>query len=108
MGRKPATAPGWRSAGAYSASSAPPVIEATHTAIVTASCRRFRNQDYHYLVNQLQKLGEGYRHNVDQNLLRFMGSFDDQDIKATADYLSRLRGPGAVHKVMRNYGVVVD
>jgi hypothetical protein len=29
-------------------------------------------------------------------------------MNATADYLSRLRGPGAVHKVMRNDGVVVD
>jgi len=67
-----------------------------------------RNQHYHYLVNQLHKLGAGYRHNVDENLVRFWGSFDDQDIRATADYLSRLRGPGAVHKVMRNDGVVVD
>jgi cytochrome c553 len=67
-----------------------------------------RNQHYHYLVNQLRKLGEGYRHNVDESLVRFLGSFDDQDIRATADYLSRLRGPGAVHKVMRNDGVVVD
>jgi cytochrome c553 len=67
-----------------------------------------RNQHYPYLVNQLHKLAEGYRHNVDENLMRFFGSFDDQDIKATADYLSRLRGPGAVHKIMRNDGVVVD
>lgn len=67
-----------------------------------------RNQHYPYLVNQLHKLSEGYRHNVDENLVRFLGSFDDQDISATADYLSRLRGPGAVHKIMRNDGVVVD
>jgi cytochrome c553 len=67
-----------------------------------------RNQHYHYLVNQLRKLGEAYRHNVDENLVRFIGSFDDQDVRATADYLSRLRGPGAVHKVMRNDGIVVD
>jgi cytochrome c553 len=67
-----------------------------------------RNQHYAYLVVQLHKLGEGYRHNVDENLVRFLGSFDDQDMRATADYLSRLRGPGAVHKIMRNDGVVVD
>jgi len=67
-----------------------------------------RNQHYHYLVNQLRKLGEGYRHNVDENLVRFIRSFDDKDISATADYLSRLHGPGAVHKVMRENGVVVD
>jgi cytochrome c553 len=67
-----------------------------------------RNQHYSYLVNQMHKLGEGHRHNVDEDLVRFLRSFDEQDINATADYLSRLRGPGAVHKVMRNDGVVID
>jgi cytochrome c553 len=67
-----------------------------------------RNQQYPYLVGQLHKLSEGYRHNVDENIVRFLRSFDDRDIDATADYLSRLRGPGAVHKVMRDDGVVVD
>jgi cytochrome c553 len=67
-----------------------------------------RNQHYAYLVIQMHKLGEVYRHNVDENLTRFLQSFDDRDMTATADYLSRLRGPGAVHKVMRNDGVVVD
>jgi cytochrome c553 len=67
-----------------------------------------RNQHYSYLVAQLHRLGEGRRHNVDEDLVRFLGNFDDRDIRATADYLSRLRGPGAVHKVMRDDGVVVD
>jgi cytochrome c553 len=67
-----------------------------------------RNQQYPYLVLQLHKLGEGRRHNVDENLVRFLRGFDDRDMDATADYLSRLRGPGAVHKVMRDDGVVVD
>lgn len=67
-----------------------------------------RNQQYSYLVLQLHKLGNGYRHNVDEDLVRFMRSFDDQDIDATADYLSRLRGRGAVHRIMRNDGVVID
>jgi cytochrome c553 len=67
-----------------------------------------RNQHYPYLLNQLHKLSNGYRHNVDENLVRFLGSFNDQDMQATADYLSRLRGPGAVHEVMRLDGVVVD
>jgi cytochrome c553 len=53
-------------------------------------------------------LGEGRRHNVDDSLVRFLGSFSDQDMRATADYLSRLRGPGAVHKIMRDNGVVID
>ena len=67
-----------------------------------------RNQHYDYLVLQMHKLGQGYRHNIDENLTRFLRSFDDQERNATADYLSRLRGPGAVHKIMRNDGVVVD
>jgi len=67
-----------------------------------------RNQHYTYLVAQLQKLAEGSRHNVDEDLLRFLRSFDDQDMRATADYLSRLSGPGNVHKAMRHDGTVVD
>jgi cytochrome c553 len=67
-----------------------------------------RNQHYRYLVTQLHKLAEGNRHNADEGLVRFLGSFDDQDMRATADYLSHLRGSGAVHKVMRNDGVVID
>jgi len=67
-----------------------------------------RNQHYAYLVAQLHKLGEGRRHNVDESLMRFLASFSDQDMRATADYLSRLRGPGAVHKIMRDNGVVID
>jgi cytochrome c553 len=67
-----------------------------------------RNQHYSYLVGQMHKLGEGRRHNVDEDLVRFLNGFDDEEMSATADYLSRLRGPGAVHKVMRGDGVVVD
>jgi cytochrome c553 len=67
-----------------------------------------RNQHYSYLVEQMHKLGEGRRHNVDEDLVRFLNGFDDEEMSATADYLSRLRGPGAVHEVMRGDGVVVD
>lgn len=67
-----------------------------------------RNQHYGYLVLQIHKLGEGYRHNIDENLMSFLHNFDERDMTATADFLSRLRGPGAVHKIMRNDGVVVD
>jgi cytochrome c553 len=67
-----------------------------------------RNQHYDYLVAQIQKLGEGNRHNVDEDLVRFLRSFEDQDVRATADYLSRLRGRGNVHKTMRPDGTVVD
>lgn len=67
-----------------------------------------RHQHYAYLVIQMHKLGEGYRHNADEDLMGFLQSLDDRDMNATADFLSRLRGRGAVHKVMRNDGVVVD
>ena len=68
-----------------------------------------RNQHYSYLVGQMHKLGMWRRHNVDEDLVRFLRGFDDEEMSATADYLSRLRGPGgAVHKVMRSDGVVVD
>jgi cytochrome c553 len=67
-----------------------------------------RNQHYSYLVAQMHKLGAWRRHNVDEDLVRFLRGFDDEEMSATADYLSRLRGPGALHKVMRSNGIVVD
>ena len=67
-----------------------------------------RNQHYSYLVVQMHKLGDHRRHNLDEDLVRFMNGFDDEEMSAMADYLSRLHGPGAVHKVMRGDGAVVD
>jgi cytochrome c553 len=67
-----------------------------------------RGQQYTYLVDQLEKLAEGRRHNVDEDLVRFWRSLEDQDVRGTADYLSRLAGPGQVHKIMRPDGSVVD
>jgi cytochrome c553 len=67
-----------------------------------------RNQHYSYLAGQMHKLSEGRRHNVDEDLVRFLNGFEDEEMSATADYLSRLHGPGAVHKVMRGDGAVVD
>jgi cytochrome c553 len=67
-----------------------------------------RNQHFSYLVAQLQKLAEGNRHNVDEDLVRFLRSFDDEEIRATADYLSRLPALTNVHKAMRHDGTVVD
>jgi hypothetical protein len=37
-----------------------------------------------------------------------MRSFDERDMRGTADYLSRLKGPGTVRKSMRDDGVVVN
>ena len=67
-----------------------------------------RNQHYAYLRSQLHKIAADYRHNVDENLVRFFAGFDDREIDATADYLSRLRGPGEDRRKMRSNGVVVD
>lgn len=67
-----------------------------------------RSQDYGYLAGQMHKLAAGHRHNVDENLVRFLASFDDQEIAGVADYLSRLHGPYVNHKRMRNDGYVVD
>ena len=67
-----------------------------------------RNQHYSYLLTQLKKLASGSRHNVDEDLVLFWRSLDDRDVRATADYLSRLHGPGNAHKTMRRDGTVGD
>jgi cytochrome c553 len=67
-----------------------------------------RHQHYVYLNAQMHKLAEGYRHNADEELVRFLRSLDDRDMIATADYLSRLTGAGKDRKRMRDDGVVVD
>lgn len=63
-----------------------------------------RHQHYAYLNRQMHKLAEGYRHNMDEELVLFMRSFDERDMRGTADYLSRLRGPGTGHETMRRDG----
>ena len=67
-----------------------------------------RHQHYDYLNKQMHKLAQGSRHNVDGDLVLFMGSCDERDMRGTADYLSRLRGSGPEHKSMRDNGVVVN
>ena len=67
-----------------------------------------RTQHSPYLVSQMHKLADGHRHNVDENLVRFLRSFETGDINAVADYLSRLQGPGRDRKSMRDDGTVVD
>jgi mono/diheme cytochrome c family protein len=67
-----------------------------------------RNQNYPYLVSQLHALANDRRHNIDEDLMRFMRSFEPSDVHAVADYLSRLEGPGRDRGKMRDNGVVVD
>ena len=67
-----------------------------------------RNQNYPYLQLQLEQLAAGSRHNVEEDLVRFWQSLDDRDVEGVADYLSRLSGPGRVHKFMRRDGTVIN
>jgi len=67
-----------------------------------------RHQHYAYLDEQMHKLADGFRHNADEDLVRFMRSFDETDMRGTADYLSRLQGPGKIRDTMRQDGVVVN
>jgi hypothetical protein len=53
-------------------------------------------------------LANDRRHNIDEDLMRFMRSFEPADVHAVADYLSRLEGPGRDRGKMRDNGVVVD
>jgi cytochrome c553 len=52
-----------------------------------------RDQHYSYLVRQMRSLAASHRLNVDADLVRFLDSFDTEEITAVADYLSRMRGP---------------
>lgn len=52
-----------------------------------------RDQHYSYLVRQMRSLAASHRLNVDPDLIRFLDSFETDEITAVADYLSRLRGP---------------
>jgi cytochrome c553 len=67
-----------------------------------------RNQHYAYLVTQLNRIADGARHNVDENLIQFFRSLDADEISGVADYLSRLSGPVKDRKTLRNNGVAVD
>jgi cytochrome c553 len=67
-----------------------------------------RNQHYSYLAAQINKLAEGRRHNVDENLVRFLQTFGSRDVDGLADYLSRQHTPVRRYKLMRNDGTVVD
>ncbi|MBS0398690.1 MAG: c-type cytochrome [Proteobacteria bacterium] len=67
-----------------------------------------RGQHQGYLATQIHGLANGRRHNLDENLMRFFNSFEDPDIAAVADYLSRLKGAGQSRQKMRDDGTVVD
>jgi cytochrome c553 len=67
-----------------------------------------RNQHYGYLLRQMQAFADGHRRNVDPDLDRFIASIKDDEMTATADFLSRLTGPIKDRTQMRQNGVVTD
>ncbi len=67
-----------------------------------------RNQHYSYLLRQLHAFHNNHRTNAEEELVRFIGSLDNDEITGVADYLSRLTGPGRDRLKMRDNGVVGD
>jgi len=65
-----------------------------------------RDQHYSYLVRQMRGLAASHRLNVDVDLVRFLDSFDTDEITAVADYLSRLRGPVRDRAKLRDDGTL--
>jgi cytochrome c553 len=63
-----------------------------------------RDQHYSYLVRQMRALAASHRLNVDADLVRFLDSFDTEEITAVADYLSRMRGPVRDRAKLRDDG----
>lgn len=65
-------------------------------------------QHYSYLVGQMRQLAADRRHNVDEDLQRFLRSFETPEIEGVADYLSRQHAAGETHRVMRADGTVIN
>ena len=67
-----------------------------------------RDQHYSYLVRQMRSIASWHRLNVDEDLVRFLDSLDDDEQTAVAAYLSRLHGPVRDRTKMRDDGTVGD
>jgi cytochrome c553 len=67
-----------------------------------------RNQHYSYIVRQMETLAKWHRRNVDEDLIRFLTSFDETERMAVADYLSRLRGPTRDRTKLNDDGTAGD
>jgi cytochrome c553 len=63
-----------------------------------------RDQHYSYLVRQMRSLAASHRLNVDADLVRFLDSFETDEMTSVADYLSRLRGPVRDRAKLRDDG----
>ena len=67
-----------------------------------------KGQHYAYLLGQLRQLAADRRHNVDEDLQRFIQGLDEREKQGVADFLSRQHAPGKNHQVMREDGTLVD
>jgi len=67
-----------------------------------------RNQHYGYLVKQKHGFINGHRRNIDRDLDLFLYSFKEDEIQATSDYLSRLKGSTKDRTQMRSNGVATN
>lgn len=65
-----------------------------------------RDQHYSYLVRQMQSIASWHRHNVEDDLVRYLDSLDDKETIAVADYISRMRGATKSRDRMNSDGTV--
>jgi cytochrome c oxidase cbb3-type subunit 3 len=67
-----------------------------------------RDQHYSYLVAQMRKIASWHRLGVEPDLIRFLDSFDTEELTAVADYLSRMSGPVVDRAWMNDDGTVTQ
>jgi cytochrome c553 len=67
-----------------------------------------RDQHYSYLLKQLQGFVHGRRSNVDENLVRYMASLEQDELQGVADYLTRFKMPERNRTTLRQNGVPSD
>lgn len=67
-----------------------------------------RNQHYAYLLNETRTMSRWHSRNVDEELVHFLDSLDEDEMEGLADYLSRQHGPIRDRLRMRDDGSVGD
>lgn len=67
-----------------------------------------RNQHYAYLLSETRTMARWHSRNVEEDLVRFLDSLDEDEIQGLADYLSRQHGPIKDRLRMRDDGSVGD
>ena len=67
-----------------------------------------RNQHYSYLLQQTLGLARSHRRNVDDDLIRFLGSLEADEVRGLADYTARMRGPIRDRARLRDDGTIQE